>query len=168
MESIIVSMETIVPRSGSQEAHGSSLEVHVGYWLRRVSNHVSSTFARALNAQHASVAEWVVLRTLTAGEQTTSSELAEALGRTRGAVSKILDKLEAKEWTRRLTSPHDNRVKLLSVTRRGHRILPQLAKIADDNDENAFGCLDVGERATLLRLLQKVADLHNIRDVPIE
>lgn len=154
--------------SGNQEALLSGLELHIGYWLRRVSNHVSSAFARALNVQHTSVAEWVVLRTLKAREGTTPAELADALGLTRGAVSKILDKLEAKQWTTRSTKPEDNRVQLLSVTRQGRQFLPQLAEIADDNDEHAFGCLDAGEKASLLGLLQKLAAFHDIRDVPIE
>jgi len=35
----------------------SALEVHFGYWLRRVSNHVSGTFAKALQERQVSVAE---------------------------------------------------------------------------------------------------------------
>ena len=161
-------METIAPQIKGHQTGISSLEGHIGYWLRRVSNHVSSTFAHALNARQTSVGEWVLLSALAAGQHTTSSELAEALGLTRGAVSKILEKLEAKKWTRRITGPVDNRVQLLSVTRQGHRTLPQLAKIADGKDEEAFACLDVGEKATLLKLLQKVADIRDIRGVPIE
>jgi hypothetical protein len=34
----------------------SALEAHLGYWLRRVSNHVSGAFARAQEARHVSVA----------------------------------------------------------------------------------------------------------------
>ena len=38
------------------------LESHLGYWLRRVSNHVSAEFARLLQARQVTVAEWVALR----------------------------------------------------------------------------------------------------------
>src|ERR1035438_5835067 len=44
-----------------KDLNPSALEAHLGYWLRRVSNHVSGTFTRALQAQQVSVAEWVVL-----------------------------------------------------------------------------------------------------------
>lgn len=146
----------------------SPLEQHLGYWLRRVSNHVSGTFARALNSRDTSVAEWVVLRTLQERQEATPAELADSLGLTRGAVSKILDKLEAKKWTTRKTKPQDNRVQLLSVTRQGARILPELAAIADRNDQQLFDCLNAAERASLRRLLEKIANFHQIGTVPVE
>ncbi len=91
----------------------------------------------------------------------TPGEIAEALGLTRGAVSKIIDKLEAKSWITRSTKPEDSRVQLLSLTRSGTRILPQLAKIADENDRESFAVLDPTESATLRRLLGKLADFHH-------
>jgi DNA-binding MarR family transcriptional regulator len=163
MESIILSMETI---SGQRRA--SDLELHLGYSLRRVSNYVSSAFARALQTRHTSVAEWVVLCHVQERPGITPGELAEALDLTRGAVSKVIDKLEAKNWIARSAKPGDSRVQLLSLTRRGSRILPQLAEIADQNDREFFDGLEADERATLRRLLRKLAEFHQIRDVPIE
>lgn len=144
------------------------LELHLGYWLRRVSNHVSGAFARALQTRHTSVAEWVMLRHLQERPGITSGDLAEALALTRGAVSKVIDKLEAKNWITRSAKPEDNRVQLLSLTRQGRRILPQLAEIADQNDQQFFDCLDDDERGALRRLLGKLAEFHQIRNVPIE
>jgi DNA-binding MarR family transcriptional regulator len=97
----------------------------------------------------------------------TPGELAEALALTPGAVSKVIHKLEAKNWIARVTKLEDNRVQLLSLTRQGRRILPQLAEIADLNDQRFFDCLDAAERATLRRLLCKLAEFHQIRDVPV-
>jgi DNA-binding MarR family transcriptional regulator len=164
-----VSVETILkqrPRRGQQPA--PDLELHLGYWLRRVSNHVSGAFARALQTRHTSVAEWVVLCHVQEHPGITSGELAEALDLTRGAVSKVVDKLEAKNWIARSAKPGDGRVQLLSLTRRGSRILPQLAEIADRNDREFFDGLEADERATLRRLLGKLAEFHQIRDVPTE
>lgn len=101
-------------------------------------------------------------------EESTPGELAEALTMTRGAISKIVDKLETKGWIASRVKPEDNRVLLLSLTRRGCRVLPELAEIADRNDEEFFGCLGSGENATLRRLVGNLADFHQIRDVPIE
>ena len=146
----------------------SKLQSHLGYLLRRVSNAVSGEFARALHTRQTSVAEWVLLRHLYDGEQVTPGELAEALTMTRGAVSKIIDKLQTKGWIRSRISPQDNRVQLLSLTRGGERILPQLAELADRNDERFFVALDAGERSALRRLLGKLADHHQIHEVPVE
>jgi DNA-binding MarR family transcriptional regulator len=146
----------------------SGLESHLGYWLRRVSNTVSGKFARSLQARQTSVAEWVLLRHLYDREQATPGELAEASTMTRGAISKIIDKLQAKGWIRSKVNPEDNRGQLLSLTPVGRRNLPELAEIADQNDEQFFSCLDADERAALKTLLSKLAEHHQIRDVPVE
>jgi DNA-binding MarR family transcriptional regulator len=146
----------------------SGLESHLGYWLRRVSNTVSGEFARFLYARQTSVAEWVLLRHLYDREQATPGELAEASTMTRGAISKIIDKLQAKGWIRSKVNPEDNRGQLLSLTPVGRRNLPELAEIADQNDEQFFACLDADERAALKSLLSKLAEHHQIRDVPVE
>ncbi len=161
-------METIASRKSPLhlQAPAPDLESHLGYWLRRVSNHVSGAFAQALDKKHASVAEWVVICRIGARPGITSGEVAETLDLTRGAVSKIIDKLEAKDWIRRSTKPGDSRVQLLSLTRSGNRILPQLAKIADENDLRFFGVLETAESDTLRCLLSKLAELHRIRAVP--
>lgn len=145
-----------------------ALESHLGYWLRRVSNRVSAAFVRSLQTRHTSVAEWVLLLHLWERPGVTPGELAEALTMTRGAISKVVDKLEEKRWVASRVKPEDNRVLLLSLTAEGRRVLPELAKIADDNDTHFFACLDTDERATLRRLLEKLAGCHEIRDVPIE
>ena len=61
----------------------SSLESHLGYWLRHVSNHVSHAFSLKLATVGVTVAEWVVLRELYDGESAPSA-LADRLDITRG------------------------------------------------------------------------------------
>jgi len=157
-------METMSGRQRSVP----DLETHLGYWLRRVSNVVSGNFARSLHARHTSIAEWVLLRQLHDRGQATPGELAEALAMTRGAISKVIDKLQAKDWVRSRNSPEDNRAQLVSLTSAGRRILPQLAEIADRNDEKFFAPLEPAERQALRNLLGKLAKIHDIRDVPME
>ena len=144
------------------------LESHLGYWLRRVSNAVSGRFARALQEEQTSVAEWVLLRELYKRGQATPGELAESVGLTRGAVSKIVDKLEAKDWIQTEGREGDSRFRLLSITRPGRRSLPVLAEVADRNDESFFACLDMSEKSVLRGLLIKIAEHNRIHDVPTE
>ena len=143
------------------------LDSHLGYWLRRVSNTVSAEFAQSLHKRQASVAEWVLLRHLYEREMVTPGDLAEASAMTRGAISKIVDKLQAKGWIRSRVNPQDNRGQLLSLSHAGRRNLPELAAIADQNDQHFFACLDDQEKSTLRRLLCKVAEHHQIREDPI-
>jgi DNA-binding MarR family transcriptional regulator len=146
----------------------SGLETHLGYWLRRVSNSVSSGFAQSLQAKQTSVAEWVLLRHLWDRTQATPGEMAQALMMTRGAVSKIIDKLESKSWIRSRINPEDNRGQILSLSGAGRRAVPELAAIADRNDRKFFSCLDSEERAALRRLLGKLATHHQMHDIPLD
>jgi len=152
----------------SQARYIPDLESHLGYWLRRVSNAVSGAFSRALQGKQASVAEWVLLRELHERGKAAPGELADILGLTRGAVSKIIDKLEAKNWVHIDTNDGDSRYRLLSLTREGRRSLPALARIADQNDSAYFDCLSAREKVVLRELLIKLAQHNRIRDVPTE
>lgn len=160
----MVSMETTT--SNAQRI--ADLESHLGYWLRRVSNAVSGAFVHALQEKRTSVAEWVLLRALYERGNASPGELADHLGLTRGAVSKIIDKLEAKDWVQTNAREGDNRYRLLSMTRAGQRSLPILARIADHNDSAYFDCLSANEKADLRKLLVKLAEHNQIQDVPTE
>jgi DNA-binding MarR family transcriptional regulator len=164
MATIVISMETNIVDAQKL----ARLENHLGYWLRRVSNAVSGAFARALQEKQTSVAEWVLLRELHERGQTAPAELADSLGLTRGAVSKIVDKLDAKGWIKTEVKEGDSRFRLLSLTRAGRRSLPVLAAIADQNDAHYFDCLSAGEKSTLRELLAKLANHNRIHDVPTE
>ena len=163
MDIIVVFMDTT-----SRAQAVLQLESHLGYWLRRVSNAVSGAFSRALHEKQTSVAEWVLLRELHERGPTAPGELADSLGFTRGAVSKIVDKLDAKGWVQTDAKEGDSRFRLLSLTGAGRRNLPVLAEIADQNDARYFDCLSAKEKNVLRELLIKLADRNHINDVPTE
>jgi DNA-binding MarR family transcriptional regulator len=144
------------------------LESHLGYWLRHVSNAASGAFARSLKEKQTSVAEWVLMHELYQRGESAPGELADSLGLSRGAVSKIGDKLEAKGWVQVNSKAGDSRYRLLSLTRAGCRSLPMLAHIANRNDEAYFDCLSAKERAVLRQILMKLSERNRIRGVPTE
>src|SRR5690242_14690363 len=112
----------------------AALESHLGYWLRFVSNSVSGAFAEKLAAQDVSVAEWVVLRLIHGDASMPASAIAEATGMTRGAISKIVDRLETRGLAERKPMPQDGRAQILKLTAKGARLVPVLAALADRND----------------------------------
>lgn len=147
----------------------SRLTAHIGFWMRLVSNHVSHSFARKLEASGVTVAEWVVLREMYGGDETTSpSAVAELTGLTRGAVSKLIGRLLAKGLVTREESASDRRYQDIELTRDGVALVPKLARLADENDEEFFGVLTRSDRATLTRLLKKTAALRHLKQMPVE
>ncbi len=144
-----------------------SLSAHLGYWLRFVSNHVSHAFARKLADKDVTVAEWVVLNELYGAEAVGPSRLAERLGLTRGAVSKLADRLIQKELILREDSAEDLRAHTLKITRAGAALVPILAALADENDAEFFGDMTLKERAALERMLKNLVSRHGFKSIPI-
>ncbi len=144
----------------------SALDSHVGFWLRFVSNHVSHRFARHIEACGVTVSEWVALRELYSRDLSTPTTLMNALGMTKGAVSKIVDRLETKELVMRLSDPEDARAQSVKLTRAGRALVPRLAAIADENDLHLFQPLSTSERRSLVRTLKKLVHAHGLSEVP--
>jgi DNA-binding MarR family transcriptional regulator len=93
--------------------------------MRLVSNHLSHDFARKLQASGVTVAEWVVLREIHGGDDTTSpSAVAELTGLTRGAVSKLISRLLAKGQVTRKESTSDRRCQDIELTRAAITMVP--------------------------------------------
>jgi DNA-binding MarR family transcriptional regulator len=148
----------------------SRLTSHIGFWMRMVSNNVSYSFARKLENSGVTVAEWVILREMysTRDDSTSPSHIAELTGLTRGAVSKLVTRLLAKKLVHRRESSDDRRYQEIELTKTGKALVPKLAGLADQNDEEFFAGLSSAERKQLTGLLHKLADLHQSKSVPTE
>lgn len=146
----------------------SGLHHHLGYWLRTVSNAVSRRFARRVEREGVTVAEWVFLRVLYDADWVAPSRLAAHLGMTRGAISKLADRLLEKALVRWEANPDDGRAHRLALTPAGRTLVPRLARIADANDASFFGALSPGERRRMETLLRKIAAAHELRNLPID
>ena len=137
-------------------------------WLRLVSSHVSQSFARRLEIERVTVAEWVVLRVLLNLGETAPNVLAESMGMTRGAISKVIDKLVGKDLVIRTSDADDRRYQSLRLTQAGRVLTPRLAQIADENDAEYFGHLDQATRENLIQLLQEVACQQRLKSTPVD
>ena len=146
----------------------SPLGAHLGFWLRFVSNQVSHAFERKLAALDISVAEWVVLRELYDRDPVVPSELASKIGLTRGAVSKIMDRLEAKSLLIRTTNAQDRRFQAVTLNPKARTLVPRLAALADQNDREFFGHLRPAERQQIERAMREIVRRHGLSVVPVD
>jgi len=146
----------------------SMLEDHAGYWLRYVSNHVSHAFARKVEAQGVTVAEWVLLREMLDRGAANPSQLADAVGMTRGAVSKLVERLCRKKLALRSSSDADRRYQTVELAAAGKRLVPVLARLADDNDHQFFGHLKPQEQTGLVSLLRDIVHRHGWKVFPVD
>ena len=144
------------------------LTAHLGYWLRQVSNHVSHAFARKLAARDVTVAEWAVMRVLYGRKPTSPSQLADDMTLTRGAISKLADRLINKELIAKQQNPNDGRAHKLKLTRLGMSMVPELAALADQNETECFGQMSDTDRQALERILKDTVVRLGIVTIPLE
>lgn len=147
----------------------SELTSHIGYWMRVVSNNVSHSFARKLESSNITVAEWVILREMYRDNDTTSpSHVAELTGLSRGAISKLIERLLRKGLVTRTEAIGDRRFQNITLTAQAISLIPELVALADKNDEKFFSALTDTERQMLLTVLKKLAKHHQMFKHPIE
>lgn len=146
----------------------SPLDAHLGYWLRSVSNHVSHAFSQKVAARDVTVAEWVLLRQLYEHERLAPSRLADDMHMTRGAISKLVDRLSAKALVKRSQVEGAQRCQDVALTAAGRALVPRLAALADENDDEFFGHLKSAERATIEKFLKDIVRRAGITDVPVD
>lgn len=146
----------------------SDLTDHTGYWMRMVSNAVSQEFARKVAEEEVTVAEWAFMRALFNEEGIAPTTLADRMGMTRGAISKLADRLSAKGLVMRTGSGRDKRGQLLSLTPAGREKVPILARLADLNDAEYFGVLSREERDALDRILKALVERRGLTITPVD
>lgn len=146
----------------------SELTDHTGYWMRMVSNAVSQEFARKVSGEDVTVAEWSFMRALYDLEPTPPSVLAERMGMTKGAISKLAERLTAKGLVAREENQQDKRAHSLSLTSEGRAKIPVLASLADENDAEFFGVLTKGEHETLDHILRVLAERRELKATPVD
>jgi DNA-binding MarR family transcriptional regulator len=151
----------------AQPSPVSPLDAHLGFWMRFVSNQVSAEFERAVEARGVSLSEWVALRSLYDQAGTTHAALMASLGMTKGAVSKVVSRLQDKGHVTRTSHRADARAQVLALTCAGRALVPALARDADANDERFFGHLSAKQRQALMALLRQMVQLHQFAQVPV-
>ena len=99
-------------------------------------------------------------------DATSPSALAAATGLTRGAVSKLVDRLLHKALLSRTEAAGDRRFQDVALTAAGRTLVPRLAAIADRNDEEFFAALSKEERERLVATLQKLVSANRLNKLP--
>lgn len=156
------------PAAADRKKPVSGLESHVGYWLRFVSNHVSHGFQTKVEAHGVTVSEWVLLREIYSSGPTSATALAARTGMSKGAVSKLLARIEAKALLERETVEEDRRNHVVALSAAGLKLVPELARLADQNDEEFFGHLSASVKTAIVDAMKNVVAVHGLKAVPIE
>ena len=101
-------------------------EASVAYLMRRVMASIGQAVDRRLEALDLTNAQWVPLLKLHLGSAGTVAELARECGGDAGAMTRMLDRLEAKGLLKRVRSTEDRRVVNLELTDDGVQAARQI------------------------------------------
>lgn len=141
---------------------------HLGYWLRLLSNHVSHGFARKIAGEGVTVAEWAMMRVMYGKGPLPPSRVAGLMGMTRGAITRLADRLIGKGLLLREASESDGRAQALRLTGKAERMVPRLAALADLNDAESFSQFSPEERRALRAMLEKSVTRLGISQVAVD
>ncbi|MEN2786654.1 MarR family winged helix-turn-helix transcriptional regulator [Sphingomonas qilianensis] len=125
--------------------------------LRTAAGTAHQALARALLPHGVTAAEWTLLRELRAAGAVPQVRLAERLGMTPGAISKLVDRLVAKRLLVRGRGGGDARVQIIGLTGTGALLVPQLERIAGAAETALFDGLSPRERVLLEGVLRQLA-----------
>ena len=100
-------------------AEGYNPNESIGYLMRRIIALIAQGVERELEPKGLTNAQWVPLLKLHMGQASTVAELARGCDLDAGSMTRLLDRLEAKQLVRRVRSVDDRRVVNLELTEAG-------------------------------------------------
>lgn len=136
--------ETVEPRSD------------LGWLLVTGRNRLLAKLDHALAPLDLTAAQSGVLHGIARGIATTPATLCQLLDYDRGAMTRLLDRMEAKGLLVRLPNPADRRAIILELTAKGHSLYPKMQPKIDAVFDQALRDLDPDQAKTLVALLCRV------------
>jgi DNA-binding MarR family transcriptional regulator len=140
-------------------------ERSIGMLMRRALQSVVQAVDRQLVEHDLTHAQWVPLFKLYRDECATMAGLSRELQIDPAAMTRALDRLEAKGLVRRARSEQDRRVVQLELTDAGSRLAPQVPAVLSDVLNAHLAGFSKAESETLIGLLRRVvANGETLRD----
>jgi DNA-binding MarR family transcriptional regulator len=136
----------------------SSDEDSLSHWVKLGFMTMRRELEASLRKSGMTVTQWRALGVLLHEPGATHSDLVKHLEIEAPSVTSLVDGMERKGWVKRTRSTSDARVKRLSLTPRGRRLIEDAHEPLALIDERMAATLSTGERSTLKRLLRTMID----------
>jgi DNA-binding MarR family transcriptional regulator len=130
----------------------------IGFFINKARNILTVEMDAALKDLDISSQQMGILMSLKLGLAATPFELSKALGIDTGLMTRMLDKLEAKDLLHRSRSLEDRRVVDLALTKKGEAVAEQIPEVAPAVLNAHLKKFSKVEFEELRRLLRKFLD----------
>ena len=144
------------PAASFYSADSYRPEESIGLLMRKVLSHVAQAADRRLGEHELTHGQWAPLYKLRFGGANTVAELARELQVDAGAMTRMLDRLEAKGLCRRVRSTVDRRVVHLELTAAGRRVADKVPGVLAEVFNEHLAGFSAAEFDTLKGLLRRM------------
>lgn len=148
----------VCPMVEFYRAEGYKPDDSIGYLMRRILSLIAHGVERELEPKGLTNAQWVPLLKLYMGHASTVAELARECDLDAGSMTRLLDRLEAKELCRRIRSSEDRRVVNLELTAAGRTAAKEIPVILSRVQNAHLAGFSVEEWQTLKSYLRRILE----------
>ena len=138
-------------------------EDSVGYLMRQILDKVGQEIERQLAHTDLTNAQWIPLFRIYTGQASTVAELARGCNLDAGAMTRMLDRLEAKGLCKRVRSETDRRVVHVALTPAGKKAASDIPEILSGVQNAHLAGFSAEEFQTLREYLRRI--LNNAQTI---
>jgi DNA-binding MarR family transcriptional regulator len=132
-----------------------------GHLVRRVQQISSALFAEETAGFDITSVQFAALFAIRSNPDVDATRLSHLVAFDRSTLGDVIERIETKGWIVRNAAPHDRRIKLLRLTPEGEALLGQVLPAVGRVQERLVAPLSAPDRATMVRLLAQIAQVHN-------
>jgi DNA-binding MarR family transcriptional regulator len=141
----------------AHELDASRMSHLVGYAASRAAITLRQVFAKHMAPLDLKIVEFSILMLVAQNHQVNQKQLGQALDISAPNMAVTLDRMVERGWVLRERCSDDRRSQRIALTLAGRKLTARAEKIAETMEDDAMQALSPRERATLIRLLMRVA-----------
>src|SRR3954453_1697974 len=145
---------------GPQQEHIKDFHSLPGYLVRRTQQISTALFAEECANYDLTSVQYAALVAIGLHPQIDATRISRLISLDRSTLGDVLERIEAKGWVVRTASPADRRVKLLSLSNKGKKLIADVESAVLRVQERLLEPLNPSERKTFVSLLSKLTKSH--------
>ena len=132
-----------------------------GHHIRRLQQIAVAIFLQEAEGSGITPIQYAALQTVANTPGIDQRTLAGSIGFDTSTIAGVVDRLEARALMQRNTSPDDRRVRQLTLTDEGHRLLAQALPGMQRAQARMLAPLPAADRAEFMRMLRTLVEANN-------